>query len=329
MNAVGCGDKTGPTHICASYVRCMGERVRTLIYLAAVSHLISSSFAAAGSCWAQAPCRLFPRARLGPQTHSWSTMSADAQDRAEEMEALEAIFGDDFRAVAADTFELRIALEGRGDVVMCCHLPETYPSRTAPLYEFRASWLTGADEAVLAAGLDSIAAASQGEVVVFKWAEFLREEFATLPANSGPPCASTPRPTPAAEEEGSHCDNMEGGDEDVDHNLGAVSLLPHSMHREDGSVSAETIAYWEARIKHGPPHTERKSTFQAHVADVKSEAEAKQMVAALLTNNKIARATHNIMAFRLMPDGGHARGDCDDDGLFVPAPMCVMPAGSA
>ena len=119
------------------------------------------------------------------------------------------------------------------------------------------------------------------------------------------------------------------GDEDVDHNLGAVSLLPHSMHREDGSVSAETIAYWEARIKHGPPHTERKSTFQAHVADVKSEAEAKQMVAALLTNNKIARATQNIIAFLLMPDGGHARVDCDDDGLFVPAPMCVMPAGSA
>jgi hypothetical protein len=41
-------------------------------------------------------------------------MEADKQDRAEELEALEAIFADDFKLLAEDTFELTLELpDGR------------------------------------------------------------------------------------------------------------------------------------------------------------------------------------------------------------------------
>ena len=62
-------------------------------------------------------------------------MDADKQDRAEEIEALEAIFADDFRLVADDTFELSLELPDGRRVGLHCHLPETYPSETPPLFE--------------------------------------------------------------------------------------------------------------------------------------------------------------------------------------------------
>jgi hypothetical protein len=37
-------------------------------------------------------------------------MESDKQDRAEEIEALEAIFGEDFTLVAEDTFEFQIGI---------------------------------------------------------------------------------------------------------------------------------------------------------------------------------------------------------------------------
>lgn len=41
-------------------------------------------------------------------------MAADKQDRAEELEALDAIFGDDFKLTSDDTFELALELpDGR------------------------------------------------------------------------------------------------------------------------------------------------------------------------------------------------------------------------
>jgi hypothetical protein len=41
------------------------------------------------------------------------------------------------------------------------------------------------------------------------------------------------------------------------------------------------------------------SFVQAHVAPVKSLEDVKRVMATLLTNSKIARATHNIMAYRV------------------------------
>ena len=69
------------------------------------------------------------------------------------------------------------------------------------------------------------------------------------------------------------------------------------------------------QIFHGDPVTERKSTFQAHIATVKDVDEVKKVMSSLMSNRKIANATHNISAYRI---NGSKEGifiqDCDDDG---------------
>ena len=72
---------------------------------------------------------------------------------------------------------------------------------------------------------------------------------------------------------------------------------------------------------HGNTLTDRKSVFQAHIAGVHDAQEAQNLMAVLCTDNKIARATHNIWAYRIIQpaknSGDKARSDpviiCDND----------------
>ncbi|CAN0448917.1 unnamed protein product, partial [Discosporangium mesarthrocarpum] len=59
----------------------------------------------------------------------------------------------------------------------------------------------------------------------------------------------------------------------------------------------------------------RKSTFQGHLTRVKSEQEVKMAMARLLERSKVARATHNISAWRVWDaERGVQLHDNDDDG---------------
>lgn len=64
----------------------------------------------------------------------------------------------------------------------------------------------------------------------------------------------------------------------------------------------------------GTPLTDRKSTFQAHVASpVLNKEQVKAILRKLKENSKIGRATHNIYAYRIN-DGRVVVQDCEDDG---------------
>lgn len=61
--------------------------------------------------------------------------------------------------------------------------------------------------------------------------------------------------------------------------------------------------------------TEKKSVFIARSAPVSSVDEAKSYLAHLLaTDKKVAKATHNITAWRIQGKNGVQFQDCDDDG---------------
>lgn len=61
--------------------------------------------------------------------------------------------------------------------------------------------------------------------------------------------------------------------------------------------------------------TEKKSVFIARAAPVSSVDEAKAYLAHLLAvDKKVAKATHNITAWRIRGEGGVQYQDCDDDG---------------
>ncbi|ETN99084.1 hypothetical protein RFI_38405 [Reticulomyxa filosa] len=69
----------------------------------------------------------------------------------------------------------------------------------------------------------------------------------------------------------------------------------------------------------GLPLTDRKSTFQAFFSRVQTVDQVDDVVNQLKQDNKIARATHNIMAYRIAPNSSvdktaHAIEGRDDDG---------------
>ena len=68
-------------------------------------------------------------------------------------------------------------------------------------------------------------------------------------------------------------------------------------------------------IHHGEPLTDRKSTFQAHAAEVTTVEQVSIVLHELKSNRKIATATHNIVAYRIHDKARHILvQDCDDDG---------------
>ena len=63
-----------------------------------------------------------------------------------------------------------------------------------------------------------------------------------------------------------------------------------------------------------PPKSGPSEEFQAHVATVTSVEQVKWVIAQLLTDKRICKATHNMLAYRLIDGRGVQVSDCDDDG---------------
>ncbi len=63
------------------------------------------------------------------------------------------------------------------------------------------------------------------------------------------------------------------------------------------------------QIFSGESFVDRKSRFQAHLTRVNSVEDVQLFCDTLKMNNKIAKATHNILAYRIADDSGH-----DSDG---------------
>ena len=69
------------------------------------------------------------------------------------------------------------------------------------------------------------------------------------------------------------------------------------------------------QIVTGPTLEDRKSVFQGHAATVMSLAEVKAVMNKLKSSSKIARATHNMLAYRIEGEKSSSLlQDCDDDG---------------
>eukprot|EP00904_Undaria_pinnatifida_P005800 jgi/Undpi1/234/HiC_scaffold_1.g00231.m1 len=206
--------------------------------------------------------------------------NAAAQE--EELEALEAIYGEGCevlsRGSTASCPELRIRVSDIPLVSLHLHLPVGYPSRELPVVEIRAPGLGQAARNKLVEGGTGGGGGSDG----------------------GPSKGWKTDGTTMAE--GRH--GAEGG--------GGARRTPPAGER---GVEEEVLAEQFVDIFHGEAFTDRKSTFQAHLARVYSERQVNWVRCRLLENSKIARATHNVAAWRVWDE---ARGvqlhDNDDDG---------------
>lgn len=65
-------------------------------------------------------------------------------------------------------------------------------------------------------------------------------------------------------------------------------------------INSEVDSVDEPEIFHGDTLEDRRSVFQAHLAEVHNLKQVEQVLDRLKTNRKIAEATHNIWAYRIL-----------------------------
>ncbi|KAL6755373.1 ribosomal protein S5 domain 2-type protein [Haematococcus lacustris] len=217
-------------------------------------------------------------------------------------------------------------------------MPDSYPSSSPPVAQLHATHLS--DDVCQAACAHLQQLWAPGEVVVHTWVEWLKEQRHLFTVGGQPEAAQADSHGAMEKEEegeeGRWVPEHEGEHEEQRQDHGGVigvaqcsarlgggrgpveGQLTQSGPRAQQGAAAEVAFLLESvrsRIVSGLPVTERKSTFQAHVAKVDSAQEAQAMVTALLENNKIRGATHNIMAYRIPSSHvGNFHTDCDDDG---------------
>jgi len=106
--------------------------------------------------------------------------SDNATKQAEEIEALQAIYGDELRVTDSGAFEIRLELPdlpatnaSTSWLTFEFSLPESYPSSSeAPRFTIRAPWLSRADDERLREALLQQHREAQGDGVLFTWLEW-------------------------------------------------------------------------------------------------------------------------------------------------------------
>lgn len=113
-----------------------------------------------------------------PQTTS-ADDSQDIAQQCEEIEALSAIYGDDFVVVdeASRIYEIRVSNESdtwwSGTLQVL--LPPQYPSKSAPVFEVHSAWMSDSEMFDITDQLHSIHRENKGEILLYLWVEKLRE----------------------------------------------------------------------------------------------------------------------------------------------------------
>lgn len=232
--------------------------------------------------------------------------------QAEELEVLRSIYGEEDCWISSTNQFCEVQVRpadgaNNGELILRLgvHFPESYPSESCPVVELNASWFSENSRRRVVAMFASLFEEAVGEVVVFRWVEWLKEQDWLWEEARSWVQEHAPPIEPVSEKDDSVSPPM-------------VSDMPeeivHSSERildEKGLEELDTIL----GIVHGEPFTEKRSTFQAHLAPAKSVDDVKAVLDALLRNRKIAAATHNIMAFRIsMPIKNTVLQDNDDDG---------------
>jgi len=198
----------------------------------------------------------------------------DEVRRVEELEALEAIYGEMFTLESESSCGLRVG-EAPRLMELHLHLPPSYPSLAPPTFTYSAPFLSSQEKERLRALLEEVYLENMGEAVLFLWVERCREFLL----------------------EGEGEEQVEEEEEEV--------VIPVAVTSEE---------VWCPDILTGPTLEDRKSVFQGHVATVVDSKQVTAVMEKLKENSKIARATHNMLAYRIEREGLQLLQDCDDDG---------------
>ncbi|XP_066575662.1 protein IMPACT isoform X2 [Amia ocellicauda] len=233
---------------------------------------------------------------------------ANLQTQIDEIEALSAIYGDEWCVIdeASRIFCIQISeSKDKPKWTLCLQvlLPPEYPSAAPPMYQLNAPWLRGADRIELSNSLEDLYAQNLGESILYLWVERIREFLVEKSqfADSGPEFKKTTEEL---------TDDLED-----DFSPGHQLLKLESEQSPAQFLTEDNGDEELPPIKHGDPITDRRSTFQPHLAPVVTAKQVKMVLNKLYENKKIASATHNIYAYRIYcEDKQTFLQDCEDDG---------------
>ncbi|KAK1805914.1 hypothetical protein P4O66_012957 [Electrophorus voltai] len=271
--------------------------------------------------------------------------ASDLQCQVEEIEALSSIYGDEWCVIdeAARIFCIKISDDLYAPQLSVCLqiiLPEDYPSSAPPIYQINAAWLRGPDRIKLSNSLEELYLENAGESILYLWVEKIRE-FLIETSQSGN-AAEGPETVRAitSEEEDDTWDEGDISNYNVlKLDMGQTHIFSSSSAGIVGlsTVECSRLPCWSSAcwvdpewkccvslphsdeqlppIKHGEPVTDRRSTFQPHLAPVVTPKQVQRVLDKLYENKKIASATHNIYAYRIYCEDKNAfLQDCEDDG---------------
>jgi len=225
----------------------------------------------------------------------------------DEVEALTAIYGNEWCVINSESRKYCIKISDSLDdpkleLNLQIVLPDDYPLQSPPEYQLNAPWLRGDNRIDIQNKLADIYCDNMGENIIYLWVEAVRE-FLQEMADSEIPSTISPDSSMERTAE------AEADEEFDDSDLGEYTYVYHQpTASRHSNVSCPDIISGETM-------TDRKSTFQAHLARVTHKDQVEIVLNRLMENKKIAHATHNIMAFRILtdrPDVPHQ--GCDDDG---------------
>ncbi|CAL8111480.1 unnamed protein product [Orchesella dallaii] len=289
----------------------------------------------------------------------------------EEIEALSAIYGEDFlleqnysdeytyhnddtisatgddvstKSLLMPTFsvsirpdndkEQQIEKDGQLEARLIITFQPGYPITSPPVYQLSVPWLRGGQKQFLADALEELYLDHLGESIVYIWVEKLREllspgitahgeEESTCNQNkviglsdSSPTYVAATGATSPKELIGHFSNSLslnsladDGGNTAGGSTVGEVQFQTKSTHATSTSGDSYMV------IHTGIPLTDRKSTFQAHVAPINEICQVRLVLNQLYENKKIAVATHNMYAYRILKQEPNTwLQDCDDDG---------------
>ncbi|EGT31431.1 hypothetical protein CAEBREN_19307 [Caenorhabditis brenneri] len=183
-----------------------------------------------------------------------------------------------FPDLLEDVTEKQLIFRFDHDLSITITLPDDYPSTSPPLFLLSGPYLSREQKEDLHNKLNDAYIDNIGFPVIFNWISIIQDFIQDLP----------PPPEPA------------------------VST------RDDLEYVASKEEIDDMNIQHGEVFTDRKSAFQAHLAAVRSKEDVDRVMQILKSNSKIARATHNITAYRysVTMENGKVihHHDCEDDG---------------
>ncbi|XP_067401907.1 protein IMPACT isoform X2 [Emydura macquarii macquarii] len=251
-------------------------------------------------------CRHVPRPR-GPMAGAAGDPET-AQRQIDEIDALSSIYGDDWCVVDEDEriFCIKISdclEQPKWTLCLQVILPPEYPAAAPPIYQLNAPWLRGQDYMELANSLEEIYVKNLGESILYLWVEKIREVLIEK-SQSSDPGPDVKKITEETDE-----------DYEYDYSLDCQSIQEDTAEKLNFVIFESQEDEELPPINHGNPISDRRSTFQAHLAPVVSPKQVKMVLAKLYENKKIASATHNIYAYRIYCDDKQTfLQDCEDDG---------------